>query len=548
MKNLKAGGSAMGGDIGKRRLAKVTSVFLMLVLALSLMGYQTLGAGTASISGKVTDASSGQPLDNVVVSIWIVDIGGNASWVKDVTTISDGTYFAGDLSAGNYKVYFYPQGGNYVDQWYNGKSDIAFADLISVADGASVVNIDAALQVGAIISGTVTDDSSTPAPLTGVSVKAEPVDGSGNLDVSRSSKVTTTDLNGNYSIAGLQGGFYKVSFNLQSSGYALQYYNDTQVFSAADIVAATPGNTTPNINARLHKGGSISGRVTDDALPPPNPKGYALVKAIPVDAAGVRDSGRPEISTRTNPDGTYAILGLAPGYYKVYFLAEGENLAIQYYNDKWDFGAADSINVSAGSSSSGVDARLHPGGIFTGTVTSGGSPVPAVTVSAIPVDASGNRDSDRDQLTAQTDIDGIYAIMGLTPGNYKVIFDGMAQGYEPQYYNAKATFATADIVIASSGSTASGINANLNFGSSISGRVTDDSTSTPQPINGVTVKAIPVDAGGNLDPSRLEGSSTTNINGDYVISGLAAGNYKVHFDASGLTYTSQYYNDKISFN
>ena len=206
MKNLKAGGSAMGGDIGKRRLAKVTSVFLMLVLALSLMGYQTLGAGTASISGKVTDAGSGQPLDNVVVSIWIVDIGGNASWVKDVTTISDGTYFAGDLSAGNYKVYFYPQGGNYVDQWYNGKGDIAFADLISVADGASVVNIDAALQVGAIISGTVTDDSSTPAPLTGVSVKAEPVDGSGNLDVSRSSKVTTTDLNGNYSIAGLQGG------------------------------------------------------------------------------------------------------------------------------------------------------------------------------------------------------------------------------------------------------------------------------------------------------------------------------------------------------
>ncbi|MHB0976598.1 MAG: FG-GAP-like repeat-containing protein [Candidatus Aquicultorales bacterium] len=531
------------GALGKTKTLKGLALLLALLLLISLMGIGSmLAAGTGSISGKVTN-SQGLDLGGITVSATPVSFPGDP---VSTMTQPDGTYYIGGLDAGTYAVDFIPVGYNYVEEWYNDKSDYGSATPITVGTG-NTPNINAILQSGAIITGQVTDDQQTPLPLQGVSVKAEPVDGSGNPDISRVSIPGTTDSSGNYTIMGLAPGFYKVSFNKQSSGYALQYYNDKLGFSGANVLTATSGGTLSNINARLHRGGAISGTVRDDAL---NPKGYAFVKAMPIDAFGNRDTQRPELSTRTAPNGTYAISGLGAGGYKVFFLVEGENFAVQYYNDRPDFASASILTIDPDSLISNVDAQMHPGGIFSGKVSDSTDPVPGVVVSAKPVDAGGNPDPNREELSAQTyfnGVDAVYEIMGLTPGTYKVEFDGTSLNYERQYYNLKSDLASANIVTATSGGTVPNINAVIRTGSRIMGRVTDDVAPTPNGLANVTVSAIPVDAGGNEDPTRVGGSAVSDATGNYAIAGLFAGDYKVFFSAGGQNFSPQYYNDKVAF-
>jgi hypothetical protein len=57
-----------------------------------------------------------------------------------------GEYTIRRLEAGEYGVEFYAPWLGYETQVYNGKTDAAEADLVSVADGAAVAGIDAAMR------------------------------------------------------------------------------------------------------------------------------------------------------------------------------------------------------------------------------------------------------------------------------------------------------------------------------------------------------------------------------------------------------------------
>src|SRR5438876_2957872 len=60
--------------------------------------------GTDPISGTVVDHSTGQPVGGAIVLLEQRDAGGIDRAVKSTTTASDGSFVAGDLSAGNYDV------------------------------------------------------------------------------------------------------------------------------------------------------------------------------------------------------------------------------------------------------------------------------------------------------------------------------------------------------------------------------------------------------------------------------------------------------------
>ena len=125
--------------------------------------------------------------------------------------------------------------------------------------------------------------------------------------------------------------------------------------------------------------------------------------------------------------------------------------------------AADEVSVTAGSTTSGIDAALHPAGQITGTVTDAATQLPISGACVGAFDAGNNL-----VTFAFTSSDGGYTLSGLAADSYRIGFasDGGVcptgpAGYATQYYNNKGSFADADPVAVSSGGTTSGIDAAL---------------------------------------------------------------------------------------
>lgn len=197
------------------------------------------------IKGTVTEASTHKDLGNIEV---IVTEAAGKALVASVPTEANGQYTVRGLPTGSYKVEFSPGIGsdpNFVTQFYQGASSPAGATAVAVTQGASTPNINAELQVGAEITGTVTD-LYTRAPVAKVSVVAI---GTGELAI----KSTSTDASGQYTIAGLASGIYKIEFVSLKTGvpYVTQYYSNEPSLASANPVTASQGSTTPGISAAL---------------------------------------------------------------------------------------------------------------------------------------------------------------------------------------------------------------------------------------------------------------------------------------------------------
>jgi hypothetical protein len=178
------------------------------------------------------------------------------------------------------------------------------------------------------------------------------------------------------------------------------------------------------------------------------------------------------------------------------------------------------------------------GGKIAGTVTNNAStPAPLANMCVDVYSASSNAFV----AGAKTNSAGQYTISTLTPGSYKVeFFDCVASLYVNQYYNNKATLANANPVSVTEGATTSGISAKLAAGGSIAGTVTD--STTHQPIGNICVDAVTTSTG------AFVAGATTNVNGQYKISALAPGSYKVEFiDCSKSGYLTEYYLNQSSF-
>jgi hypothetical protein len=142
-----------------------------------------------------------------------------------------------------------------------------------------------------------------------------------------------------------------------------------------------------------------------------------------------------------------------------------------------------------------------------------------------------------------TDAGGNYAISGLQPGSFIVGFaEGTQANFLEQYYNGKATRSEADGVIVADGLAATGIDAALEKGGQITGKVTDFETHAP--IEGVKVCAFEADGG---DGEGVIHCDRTDVAGEYTINGLQTDQYEVEFFVEGSpNYITQYYPGKAS--
>ena len=178
-------------------------------------------------------------------------------------------------------------------------------------------------------------------------------------------------------------------------------------------------------------------------------------------------------------------------------------------------------------------ALLEVDGKISGTVTAAGVPVENVEVCAA-------ESVSKAVLGCQTTSSGGgYTISDLPPGSYKVEFSPLPApsckplscqpaNYITQYWNGRLELEAANTVQVRESETVTGIDAELQPGAHISGRVTNASIYA-QPIAGVHVCSRPTRT--NTEGEREGGRECayTNANGEYAIQTLASGGYEVEF-------------------
>ena len=470
---------------------------------------------SGSISGTVTDESA-TPIAGASVSA-----SSDAICCFSATTAADGSYTITGLAPGSYRVY--ASGAGHAGEYYDDTYDYNAATQVTVTSGNTTPGIDLALAAGGIISGLVTDESSTP--VAGVSVQASSLTCCGY-------GYATTAADGTYTITDLPPGSYAVQAS--GGGYVSEYYDNAMDYAAAKPVTVTSGATTSGIDFALTLGGSISGTITNTS-------------AVPIQGASVQASGTACCSdgyATTAFDGTYTITGLAAGSYTIYAYAQG--YPMKYYEDTYDYGSATPIDVASGVTTPGIDMALEPGGTVSGTVTNGSAtPIAGASVQATRTVCCGYG-------SATTAADGTYTMTGLAPGTYTVQVyyaascppsppGGDCDVYAPQYYDGVYDSSAATPVGVASGGTTPGIDFALERGATISGTVADSS-------------ATPI-AGASLNATRSVccgyGYGVTAADGTYVIAGLPPGSYVVEATGSSCTvspptvlcnsYVPQYY-------
>jgi 5-hydroxyisourate hydrolase-like protein (transthyretin family) len=458
-------------------------------------------SGSATISGTVTDPAS-MPVKTVLVTAYTSygDRGGYAY------TDASGVYQITGLIGGSYILKFEPQSGDYATEWYNNKPDPQDATPVVVADGGAVTGINAQLDPGARFSGQVSGVGG--GGLSGVSVSV--YDAAGQRVASAYS-----DATGVYTTSpGLPSGSYRIQFD-RAYGFLSSFYNDKPTLETADAIAVTAPELRTGINAVLARGGAINGKVSDAAT------GLPLTN-IAISANGENGSGYDY----TDATGTYTITGLATGAYSV--------TAAPVFDDVNLIGAPQSATVVAPNTTANVNFTLAAGGTITGRVTGpGGTPLKDITVFV------GNQDGSY-QNYVYTNATGVYTATGLPSGQYKVLFRPSA--YIPEAYNNKPDFGDADPISVTAPNTVTGIDAMLDQGSAVSGKVTDASTGLP--VKDVFVEVL------DQNGQRVE-TAFTQADGSYQTEPtLPSGSYKVRFNAderfASCAYVTAYYNNKTS--
>ncbi|GIG21625.1 hypothetical protein Cch01nite_23490 [Cellulomonas chitinilytica] len=245
----------------------------------------------ATIAGRVVDAD-GNPVPGVSVQL------SSAAFVYSfATTGADGTYSAGRLRPGDWRISFTaPYGSAWVSELYDDARTADTQTVVTLAPGASTTLHDAVLARGGTISGRVLAPDGTPRA--GIEVFASTGTGDGGG--------ATTGADGGYTITGLPDGDYTV--NAQSDWGANLvglFYPGTTRWDDAEVVHVADASTAQLDDLTLIAGATVSGIVR-------GPDGAPLAGAF-VEARS-EDGGNGVYS---EADGSFDINLLPPGTYRV---------------------------------------------------------------------------------------------------------------------------------------------------------------------------------------------------------------------------------------
>ncbi|TEU14550.1 MAG: hypothetical protein E3J21_15520 [Anaerolineales bacterium] len=469
---------------------------------------------TLSLSGRVTDAATGQGIAGAMVEAAPARLGGLDDWDYSAITASDGSYALFGLPTGDYVVRVIALG--YAREYYDNVTPSSEAKIVHVTSPHETPGIDFDLTEGGSISG-YAYQSDGITPIHGVEVDVRP-SGDKHDDGFRAS----TASDGSYTIEGLALGEYRVRAEVQ--GWIVEYYDNVGDWDDATDVVVTPPKDTPNIKFSLSRGGSISGFVYEN-------DGVTPVQGVEVLASGELTSGEwVGGDTRTQADGSYVITDLPAWDYRVH-TCNKPGFAAEYYDSKYVRVAADMVTVREGSDTSGINFTLDAAGSITGHVYEEDGVTP---ISGVAVGAWLSTKEFVVWFGDTTEYDGSYSGW-LGTGSYLIgtNAEDIGEKYVNEWYENHYDMNNADLIQVVAPYETSGIDFYLAKAGSISGYVYEEDGITP--IAGAGVYAFPItgDHPGN--------GANTGPDGSYTIEGLPSGTYKVQATVSD--HVPEYYDN-----
>ncbi len=463
-------------------------------------------SATLEEGGEVTGSVSNSVTKSALAGATVcADKAGTFSSYECTTTEAAGKYKLGSLPPGGYTISFEDPSESYDLQFWNDRSNPAEADEVTVAAGSPRTGIDAALVQTGEISGAVTSKNKHAA-LEGIEVCAIPSDGEGF------STCEFTEEEGEYTIAGLPVGKYKVEFRALTSNYAAQFYKGVSEERNATAVAVEGNEETKSIDAELAELGVITGKVEGEGEP--------LVGAEV--CASMEFGSFEQTCTKTEAGGAYRLEGLEEGEYRVVFTDAGSIYVHQFYNGVSAEDKATPVKVENEKVDEEINADLLEGATIEGEVTgeSKGSTKPLTGAEVCAQLRSGSEEP----VCAKTNSSGEYAVQGLLAGSYTVEFADSAAGYVTRYYNKAREAATreeGESVEVRLKEKRTAIDGKLLTGGTITGVVTENKSKAA--LEGADVCAYAA------EDEAVQECETTSESGAYSLKGLEAGKYIVSF-------------------
>jgi hypothetical protein len=475
------------------------------------------------LSGTVT-SRSGRKLAGICVNVDSSSGPGSYDAFYLTRSRRSGRYVLHGVFPGRYQVQFTTgcgNSGNYAPQWWPHSATMHHAQWIRISPDRVAAHANAALGVGAAISGVVRFRNAAGKRLRGICVVLQQDFG----DIGISFIRTATARNGSYRIDGLGSGRYTLVFTTSCG-------NNGNYLDAQHSVTLRVGHTRTGFDVYLKPGAGISGVVTDSHGRP---------------AAGVcvqiQDSRGDFGGTQTNKDGSYSIGGMSTGVYTVQFTGGCGNrpsYVPQYYVGATQSDQAKPVKLTVGQVTAGIDATMQPGGTITGILTdASGHGLSKVCVGTVAPEQTLEGFYSDIEFTGRS---GGYQVRNLVPGLYMVNFGCESGPLASQWFRSTTTAGTSDLVSVNPGVVTPGISAVMRTGGTIAGRVTNRSG---HGLYAICVNVVPV---GSQFPVAYNASEPiTNNRGWYKIGRLAPGRYDVQFvDCDDFQYGSQWNADRAT--
>jgi hypothetical protein len=505
-------------------------------------------AGRASSTGVITGSvlgAAGRPLAGACAAITGPHV------MRVATTDAAGAFSVAGLAPGSYHVRYFgcAARGHYGSVEYAGAST-GWAAVLSgtglTAPAAATVAVRAGDQVrlspatlgaaGALARGWTGSPTAAAAPGTASAAASDAAHAGGHI----TGKVTslggaglrgicittgprkggqfyfaTTGAGGTYRTPLMKPGKYLMLFsNCRNHGnYAPQFYKNAD-FATARAITVRSGHVTAGISVRLSPGAIIAGS-TESAGANPQPVGETCLQAEGLGKDSIYGGG-----TISSATGRYRIENLATGRY--FLLVDPSCSAESIY------APIDHRLAARDGKTTQFIAKLPVGGTISGTVTAAWNSQPLAGICVIAQDLNSGFGNE-----SETDSSGGYTITGLPDGQYTVAFGpcSASQNVVSQFYDNQTNPLQATTVPVGPGGSATGVNAVMQQGGTITGLITNASG---HPLSNECVSLTSPE-----NPFAF--FSTFTVHGQYTITGIPADQYLADFGCGSNRYVDQAY-------